>query len=431
MAISLIGTSNNLKGYDKYSIMHFKNFDTFEDFAKKSNDNFGDSQLDEANAKYWAFVESQLRNNKTLPYGMFGKHPKSVKEAMDRNKYVYWDEYKQIKKEVEAKVREKLALSSQAEVMKPKMVFNDKQIGEFIYDRAAMALEPQIFFYSPSKKREIDLINEKVEQKNGKYYLESDNSIVIQCLKVELDDGKVEYVELEGEQSLTEAVKKGVVSVTSSNKKVYLYKENKPRMFNSVQLIVSLTAGGFTAWDNDFYTGVAAVIILEVLESLGYSVQMEVVAGGGRCGGCARKLNFGGKLMRGRRFFVWTLKDFNEQADLDTILYNISDPSFHNIKFMRYLNSMFNLFGDQYDRDANPAITWHGVETTDLVHPVGTYLKYRQFKKGNKDLLNFYVSKVANSTDVLRQVVDMVLLCEDININAIKKYSTHDYGLGA
>jgi len=96
---------------------------------------------------------------------------------------------------------------------------------------------------------------------------------------------------------------------------------------------------------------------------------------------------------------------------------------------MKYLNNVFNLYGDQYDRDPNPALTWHGVETNDLVHPIGTYLKALQFKKGNKDLLNFFVSQVKSEQDILRQVEDMVLTCENINIDAIKKFSAHDYGI--
>lgn len=430
MAIRQIGSSRRTSGYTKFSILHFNSWKAFEDFAQESDRRYGNAALRTANNLYWSYVKDNLERGKNLEsYGMNGKEPKSVEEALQRQNYVYWDEYRNIKNDVEKSIREKLALSSQAQVMKPRMVFNDKQIGEFIYDRAAMALEPQIFFYSPSKKREIDIINEKIITKNDKFYLESDNSLVIQALKVEKENGDVEYIELNGDESLKKASDKGIVSVTSSNKKVYLYKENKPRMFNSVQIVVSLTAGGFTSWKNDFYTGIAAVIILEILESLGYSVQIEVAAGGGRCSLCARKLNFDGMLQHGRRFITFTVKDFNEPTDLDSILYTISDPSFHNIKFMRYLNSIFNLYGDQYDADANPKMTWHGVVEEDLTHPIGTYLKFLQFKKGNKDCLNFFVSKIESPQDILRQVQDMVLQCEDININAIKKYSTHDYGI--
>lgn len=431
MAITQIGSSRKTFGYTDFSILHFNNYEAFEKFAQKSAEIYGDAALTNADRRYQAFVQSELNRSNPVSYGLFGKHPKTIDEALARNTYVYWEEYTRIKNNVEKQIREKLALSSQAEVMKPKLTFNDKQIGEFVYDRAAMALEPEIFFYSPSKKREIDLINEKVVEKKGKYYLESDNSLVIQALKVEKSNGDIEYIELVDENSLAEASRLGIVSVTSANKKVYLYKEKKPRFFNSVQLVVSLTAGGFTSWENDFYTGIAAVIILEILESMGYSVQIEVAAGGGRCSSCATKLFFNGRLTHGRRFITWTLKDFNEQTDLDTLLYVISDPSFHNIKFMKYLNNIFNLYGDQYDADANPAMTWHGIQTNDLVHPIGTYLKALQYNKGNKDLLNFFVSQVKSEQDILRQVEDMVLTCENINIDAIKKFSTHDYGIDA
>jgi hypothetical protein len=83
---------------------------------------------------------------------MFGKAPKTFNEAMDRDKFIYYDEYKIIKAQVEKAVAKELSKDSIAEAMKPKLVFNDRQIGEFVFSKAAMSLVPEMFFYSPSKK---------------------------------------------------------------------------------------------------------------------------------------------------------------------------------------------------------------------------------------------------------------------------------------
>lgn len=429
--------------YDKYTIMPFSSWRALDAFAKNVAKTKPSAVVEQANAAYKSFVEQQIRSGITLPYGLFGKHPRSFEEAISREKFLYYDEYKIIKQTVEQKIREELQKNSIVEALKPRLVFNDKQIGEFVFDRAAMSLQPEIFFYSPSKKREIDTIKEKIIYEGKKMFLESDKSLVVYALKVETDKGE-EFVEIKGETSLEEAVKRGVVSCTSANKKVYLYKEKKPKMFNGVKIIVGLTAGGFTNWTNDFFTGIAAACCVDILESLGYSVDVEIVVGGGRCGQCSRKLNFGGELMKGRRFFSFTAKSFDEQLDLDGLLYTLCDPSFHNIKFISLLNYFFRFFDDQLDTNPNPSSTWHGIQEPDMTNPIGMYHKFMDYKKGNTNLIHFYIHQVGMKSsnppseaefirvgeqDVIRQVQDLVLTCENKNLEALLKYSTHDFGI--
>jgi hypothetical protein len=414
--------------YTKYTVMPFSSWRALESFAKYIKKTQPSSVVETANEHFKSFVEGKLNSGDTKSYGLFGKHPRTYEEAMNRTKFLYYDEYKRIKANVEKKIREELQKSSIVEVMKPKLVYNDKQIGEFVFDRAAMSLQPEIFYYSPSKKREVDALKEKIIYEANKMFLE-DKSLVVYALKVEKENGETEFIEIKGESSLSEAVKKGIVSCTSANKKVYLYKEKKPKMFNGVKIIVGLTAGGFTTWDNDFYTGIAAVACVDVLESLGYSVDVEVAVGGGRCGGCSRKLNFNGQLTHGRRFFTFTAKSFDEQMDLDGLLYTLCDPSFHNIKFISLLNYFFKFFGDQLDTKANPSSTWHGIKDSDMTNPIGMYHKYMDIKKGNNNLIHYYIHQVGSEQDVVRQITDLVLTCENKNLEAIKKYSSHDFGI--
>jgi hypothetical protein len=439
-------------GYDytKYTIMSFPSWRALQDFAYKIKEKMPNRVAEQANKNFKTYVENILNGQgDKSAYGLFGKQPKSYDEAMARENFLYYKEYDEIKKEVEKKVQENLAKSSEAEAMKPKLVFNDKQIGDFVYDKAAMSLEPKIYHYNPKSKKEVDILTQKIIYKDDKMYLESDNSLVVFAFKVQKDDGSEIFVEIEGEETLEKANKLGILDCTSTNKKVYLYKEKKPRITNSVKIVVGLTVGGFTTWKNDFYTGITAVILVEVLESLGYSVDVEVALGGGRCGQCDRKLKFNGQFDKGRRFFIFTAKDFNSQLDKDGLLYTLADPSFHNVKFVSLLNYFFTFFGDQidtmdgtanssrYSSNGNPAMTWHGIQELDMINPIGMYEKNIDYKKGNKNLFHFYISGYGDGTsktqikdkqDVVKAVTDLVLTCENRNLEALKKYTSYDFG---
>jgi hypothetical protein len=441
--------------HDHYSILNFPDWRALEAFAKKIP--LGNTALT-ANSQYRSNVEKNLNSKH---FGLFGKNPKSYDEAMQRDKFVYYDEYKKIKEKVEKKILDKIQKSSEAEIMKPKFVYNDKQIGEFIYERAAMSLKPKIYWYCPSEERVVDAINEKIYLyvpslkkvvenekvlKEGNLMVLEDkkrslviNAIksgdkfveVVYAVKVTKEDGKVEYLELKGEDTLKKAREKGILDVTSSNKKVYLYKEKKPKEFKAIKIIVALTKGGLTNWENDFYTGVATGILVEILESLEYSVEVIVALGGGRCNGsqCIKfPLNFNGLKTHGRRYFLFTAKKFDDQLDKDGLLYTVSDPSFHNIKFISLLNSFFTLFGDSIDTETgDPSGTWHGIEEEDMINPIGAYQKAIDYKKGNRNVLDFFIHKIGSEQEIIEQVTNIALECENMNLEALRKYKTNEF----
>ena len=421
--------------YDKYTIMPFSNWRAMQSFANYIAKTQPSSKIDEANDHFRAWINQDLRAKAKDPnndYGMFGNMPKSYDEAMARNTYLpqYYEKYKLIKESILRMVMEELQKMSEVQAMKPKLVFNDKQIGEFVFDRAAMSLQPEIYHYSPSKKREVNIIEEKLIYEGNKMFLASDKSLVVYAIKAE-KDGKVEFFEVKGDDTLKNVVDKGfVINVTSSNKKVYLYKEKKPKMYKGIKIIVGLTRGGWTGWQNDYWTGMTAVALADILESLDYSVAVEVAMGGGRCDQVcgAYPLNFNGTYSKGRRFFTFSAKTFDEQMDLDGLLYTLSDPSFHNIKFVSLLNYFFGFFGDTLNPFDDPLRYWHGIEESDMVNPIGMYHKYMDTKNGNKDLMHFYVHRVYDEKGAVQQVKDIVLLAENKNREALIKFANYDFG---
>jgi len=114
--------------------------------------------------------------------------------------------------------------------------------------------------------------------------------------------------------------------------------------------------------------------------------------------------------------------------DTDGLLYTLADPSFHNVKFVSLLNTFFGYFGDSLNPFSDPLKYWHGIEEADMVNPIGMYHKYMDNKKGNKDLMHFYIHRVADKIGAVQQVKDIVLTAENKNKEALKKYANYDFG---
>jgi len=441
MAVGLIGTADSPKQYVNWTMLNFPSWRELSSFAKKAYEKKPNPDVETANAAFRNWVNGVLADTKSPERGYFGvlKNgeykgiPKDFDEAMSRNSFLFYDEYKKIKDKVEKKIQQELKKSSEAQAMSPKLVYNDREIGDFVFDRAAMALQPQLYYYAPKLKREVDILKEKVIQDGDIMVLESDRSVfVVFALKVFVDGkDEPEFIEVKGEETLAEASKKGVVDCSSTNKKVYLYKEKKPRQYNAVRVIVGMSgAAGWTGWQNDFYTGIAAVCITDVLESLGYTVNVEVVLGGGRCNACGYSLRMKGKMDIGRRFFAFSAKKFDDQMDLDGLLYTLCDPTFHNVRWLNLFTMYLNFFGDEIQlptsgkgntrHAGNPVATWHAIESEDMINPIGMWYKKQDYDKGDKNLLHFYLHRTMDEEGVVQEVTNLVINCENINKEALK-----------
>lgn len=411
-----------------WTLQSFVNYEQYVTYAEALKEKFAGTTLTKFLDDEKRQVESHLANGKNLHlYGLNGKQPKTYDEAMRRDTFQYWDEYLAVKKKMTQSVLDKLAKSSVAEAMQDKLVYNDMELGDFVYERANMALMPNIFYYSPKHKRELEgdelnpsspnyaLVIDTTGEKE-KYYYKPDGSIVLLCIRIEKENGELEYFEA-GDSEVEEAISKGTLSVSSSVKKSYLYRQKQPRLNNAIRLVVGLTRGGWTAWGNDFYGGVAAGIIIEILESLGYAVSVDLAFGGGRCTGCRRKMNTSDQLS-GRRFFTIAAKSFSEPLDIETLLYMVCDPSFHNVKLLSYINCFFQLYGDAKD---NGQLRWHGIEKEDIVSPIGVVKMAKDFGMGNTNCMYYLIHKVANAAEAQKVIMDIVLNAENENLKLKEK----------
>lgn len=416
-----------------WTLQGFSSYEQYVAYAEKLKEMFAATTLGGFLTDEKRIIDTALRNNtNTRLYGLNGKQPKSYEEAMARDTFVYWEEYMAVKNRIQKDVLEKLAKSSTAEAMKDKLVYNDMELGDFVFERASMGLIPNVFYYSPKHRRELvgdelnpssesyALIVEEVDGKS-KYYYKPDGSIILLCIKSEKEDGTFEYIEAAGNASMAEAMGAGMMSVRSNVKKSYLYRQKQPRLNNAIRLIVGLTRGGYTAWENDFYGGVATGIIIETLESLGYAVSVDLAFGGGRCTGCRRPMNTANRLS-GRRFFTLSAKTFNDPLNLEELLYMICDPSFHSVKLLSYINCFFQLYGDMKD---NSMSRWHGIEKEDIFSPVGAAMMARDLRMKNTNTLYYLVHRVGNEAEAKQVILDIVLNAENINLKLKEKALTY------
>jgi hypothetical protein len=430
------GIQPNIK---HWTLQGFESYDQYLAYCNAIIEMYAGSSLRTFLEKEQSRVNGDLTNRQDsrlygIPddKGIYNKLPTSYADAMNRTDFLYWDKYEKIKEKMQKQILEKLAKTSVAEAMKDKMVFNDMELGDFVYDRAAMGLQPELFYYSLKHKRilsgeELDvtsakyaLVIETGDAGENLFYFKPDRSKVVLAVRVEKDDNEIEYVEVQGEQTLDEASSMGVLSATSDVKKSYLYKQKQPRLNNAIRLVIGLTRGGYTNWDNDFYGGVAAGIVIETLESLGYVVSVDLAFGGGRCAACGKRLNTPDGT--GRRYFTMNVKRFDENTDMNKLLYMICDPSFHTVKLLTYINCFFKLYGDEM---SVAQLYWHGIEKEDIITPIGAGLMTVDMGLGNSDIMYYLIHRVAGEADVQKAVLDIVLNAENENLKLKEKAFTY------
>lgn len=428
---SISGQSSKLYDYQDFSIQCFDSIEEFVQYAElvKSKGtpelfNFLDNERQD--------IDEILRKNRKNEYGLIGtdKSPLSYQDALSRNTFVYNDEYQRAKEKARKLLDKALEKNSLAEAMKSKMIFTERELGEFIYERASMSIKPNLYYYSRVHNREMDEAEVMFELVDGKekYSYKLDGTNIELCIKVitksDNDEETYEYYESSNikEEDLKRFSDEGkIISISSNVKKVYQFKEKQPRIKNAVKIFLGTTTGGFTAKSKygDFYTGISAALLTEYLESRDYSVELVMILGGGRCTGCLSggyPLNTPTKY--GRRFIGVTVKKLDEQLDLDRLLYWTADPSAVKIRMLRYMNVFHWLYGD---RMTHKSSYWHGITKEDLICPVGSFYKVNDIKKGNKDLMYFFVHNVDGEVEVAQAVLNIVLTCENTNYQINQK----------
>lgn len=263
----------------------------------------------------------------------------SMQDGLDRTRYQRMNDYEDIyNRYIKPRIQEILK-TSMAKLEQPKITYNDRQLGIFDFNRASLGLIPVYKYYSIKHKKIVDGSEvETYESDNGyKYKLISDNTPVISVPSLLTDDDKLRdkiYNEIYKGADVFETIAKydvrigGVDAFTSTYKKVWVQKEKVKKLKNAIRIFVKIGENSDCRFDDYKWNGYLALGIAEVLDILGYAVNVVGIYG------TDEQINYtgDGNLVSGTRFNAINLKRFDETIDKGSLLYFTSDMSFFRVK---------------------------------------------------------------------------------------------------
>ena len=144
---------------------------------------------------------------------------------------------------------------------KPELTFNDRGLGNFVFDRAAQSLQYKYDYYSPVLERLVDDTEfSKVDDDDDappRFTLDADGSEVLRRVQQQ---------------------ENGLPAVVTANKKVFAYTPRNDKLSGGVELYVSAGNYHFTG-EGYMYSGLVVLLITKLLERAGVKVKINVVVG--------------------------------------------------------------------------------------------------------------------------------------------------------
>jgi hypothetical protein len=302
-------------------------------------------------------IESQIRERDTSWFGL--PFPNSLEDALSRTKYLDMEEYNKIYKEnIQPRIQDILK-ESKADLEMPVLKYNDLGLGTFDFNKASAGLIALYKYYSFKKKGLVegfDVVTYK-EKDKFKYKLKSDGSpvVLVPEFKGGYDnkDAQNALKDIEKGENVFVVLKKygikigGKEAFSSTIKKSYLLKEKKPKPKNAIRLFVKMGNNQSIRHPKYKWTGYTAVGVAELLEVLGYAVNIIGVIGIENI----RESAFP------TRYIAINLKNFDETLDKQSLLYVTSDPSFFRIKYFEYIIKTAQYYKDYIDGQLGRSVT--------------------------------------------------------------------------
>ncbi len=211
--------------------------------------------------------------------------PKSIKDVEHHNHFLGMHLIQKIQPKIKKQLKRYLKLAEDHILSKPKLDYNDKGLGVFSFDRAAMGL----FRLQPTAAHTN-------MQKN------------ISQMKIELDrDNK-----------------------TTTIKKVYAQIKDRSSSFPSLQLYITAGANANIKGDRLLYIGLACAELVEFMELRGIAVEVNIIFG----------TFFSGYYLMG----IVRLKRFEDRLDKNQLLLISSDPRYFRYRGFKSLIALSNYF---------------------------------------------------------------------------------------
>jgi len=243
--------------------------------------------LSSANQNRWNFVEestdSQLCNG-TDWYGT--PIPKNSKELNEHRTFLGMPLVEKIQPKIKEKLFKYLQYLNDSVLPKPKIAYNDRGLGVFSFDRAAMGMYQQFSVNTST------IIDTSVSQMN---------------------------IELGNKQ------------IQTSVKSVYAYFKDKQVSYPSLQLYIMAGANANVKGNDLLYVGLACAELVEFMELRGVSVEVNVMLG----------TSFNNQVTMG----CIRVKRFQDRLDKNQLLLMSSDPRYFRFRGFKSLVAMSNYFG--------------------------------------------------------------------------------------
>ncbi len=290
---------------------------TFFDSIKKFND-FVDVQttvLKESNKAVWANINSTTASNLQNGTTWYGTPtPKNIDELNEHKYFLGMPLLKKIQSKIKEKLKDYLKLLSEVAIEKPKVAYNDRGLGVFSFDRAAMGLYR---LHPTNTKTPIDKVSSQI--------------------KIELD-----------EENKTTAVKS-----------VYAYFKNKKVSYPALKLYLLAGGNANISGDRLLYVGLACAELVEFMELLGVAVEVNVMLG----------TSFRNKIFMG----VIRAKRFQDRLDKNQLLLTSSDPRYFRYRGFKGIIALSDHFNHKVPDSLGSIKETMGKQFVETLSDTNTY----------------------------------------------------------
>ena len=258
--------------------------------------------------------------------------PKSFDEILSRRMYQNMARYTEFRDKHIRPLINKLTKTSYANVIKPAFTFNDREVGEFDFARASVALQPEIGYWSEKHQKFVNFDDVRVITVSvGKYrYVlknEPETEIVVRNLKDR--EGRPKY--------------------TTEFRKCFRSREHKPLYHRAIRLFVYFGGNANIHGDNFIWSSFIATALTELIEYMGYCINIVGIWDDNRPGGREGWYNPETKKQEtGHRFVGINIKNFESQLYIPEALHVMGDPSFYRVNIFRDILLLRELKKDAY-----------------------------------------------------------------------------------
>lgn len=266
----------------KYNYLLFDSVFAFNTFVDEET-----RELSDMNKSYWRVVNHSTESELEKGTDWYGTPtPKNVEELNQHRTFLGMSLIKDIQPKIKDKLTQYLEYLQDSVLPKPKMDYNDRGLGVFSFERAAMGM------YKIYPVNTQNPVNKAVSQMN-----------------IELGNRQIQ----------------------TSVKSVYAYFKDKQMSYPSMQLYIMAGANAGVKGNQLLYVGLACAELVEFMEIRGVSVEVNVMLG----------TSFDSQVSMA----VIRVKRFQDKLDKNQLLLISSDPRYFRYRGFKGLVALSNYFG--------------------------------------------------------------------------------------